>query len=322
MFAFPKPIDEVITVPTRRVHEMRLDAWLPAQSVEAPAASAEDPDAPPAGGLFAEGDLINRDPTAIPSGAGLDPTLENYTLTGDTNIVRGSFALRYRIRDPAAYALGLMNPLELLEATVLRAATSVLARTPVDDVLTRQQELFRQQTLSTAQARLDEAGAGIELLALEIERLLPDPRVLPAFQEVTDARVEARTVREQALSFRQTTLLEAEGIAYRLVEEARAERRRMIEEARGEAQAFLALARQAETAPELVRYRMWVDTIERVHSSPRSGMILTPSAGQLRLYLPGKRTPGFIDEHNLMDMPAAPTDLPEEPVVTGRQFDE
>ena len=78
LFAFPRPMDEVVRVQVKHVWEVPVDhCWR--RSVDE-----------------------NADRAAIRQT--LDPLTQGYALTGDQNIVHVDMVARYRVRDPAEWA--------------------------------------------------------------------------------------------------------------------------------------------------------------------------------------------------------------------------
>jgi len=268
LLALPQPIDEVVKVPTRSVQEVQLDAWE--------SSTGEDDSAP------------------LPSVAGRDtlhPVRDGYTLTGDANIIRARFSVRYQVADPVAFVLTARNQTGLLEAILYQAATGVIAQMKVDDVLASGLETLRAQTMQVAQAQLDRLGLGVQLLAFEVREIIPARQVLPAFEDVVSAKVESRTLIEQANSYRASELPGAQAEAYRLKQQADASGQNLVAKATGEAAAFEAIDQQYRVAPDLMRTRLYADAMETILHRLQSATIFQSSRGSLRLYLQPSYSP-------------------------------
>jgi membrane protease subunit HflK len=254
LLALPQPVDEVVKVPTRSVQEIQLDAWE--SSAQAPG-----------------------------FGATLNPVWDGYTLTADANIIRARFSARYQVSDCVAYALTVKNQPALLEAVLYQAATDVIARMKVDDVFAAGLEALRAQAMRGAQARLDQLGLGVQLLAFEVREIIPARQVVPAFQDVVSARVESQTLIEQANSYSASELPGAKAAAYRRKQEADAYAQDLLAKATGEAEAFEAIDQQYRIAPQLMRTRLYADAMGTILQHLQSTTILQPSAGSLKLLL-------------------------------------
>jgi modulator of FtsH protease HflK len=272
LLALPEPIDEVVKVPTRSVQEIQLGAW------ESSSLGQDSEQLPPAtnGRLF---------------GGTLHPVRDGYTLTGDANIIRARFSVRYQVSDPVAYALAVKDQPALLASVLYQAATVVIAQMTVDDVLASGLESLRAQTLRVAQEQLDRLGMGVLLLAFEVHEIAPAQQVLPAFQDVVSARVESQTLIEQANSYRASELPAAKADAYRAKQDADAYGQDLVAKATGESAAFESVEVQYKAAPQLMRTRLYADAMETVLHQLQSTTILQPGSDLKLLLQPGYSSP-------------------------------
>lgn len=253
LLALPSPIERVIKVPTRTVQEMELREWAappmpaaPDQSQAAGETSAE----PPA--------------EAPPPKETLHPVDDGYLLTGDVNLIHASFSVRYTISDPRDYALTAKDRDALLRTILRDATTEALQSFGVDDALTSGQERLRHECQQIAQGKIDRLGLGIALQSWEIREIVPARQVLQAFEEVVSAKVEARTLKEKAETYRQARMPEIEARIFRIKQEADGLAQRKIEKARGEATAFIAQWEAARECPDAFRLRRHLEIIEYV----------------------------------------------------------
>ena len=264
VFAFPAPIDRVVKIPARTQQELSLHTW-----------SIED-DAPIA-----------------PSNAapkGLHPVFDGYTLTGDANLVRGRFSLRYRIVDPLAWAKAAAaetTPL-LLEAAAFDEATHALATMTIDQALGPGLETFRTRVRDETQARAGRLQLGVEVLSFDVALLTPPIAAAAAFAEVTSAQVEARTLIENARTESAQTLPQAQAEAFRRRQEADAEGQRLVTRAQAEAASFVALVPAYRESPALVAERLRAETRLAVLTRVRTRAVLPADD---RLVLPISEKP-------------------------------
>jgi HflK protein len=325
VLAWPKPIDEVIIVPTQTVQELRLDGWAPEAPPdpeeiteeelypgEGPILGSSAANQEPAADLFAEEfGLTENEQTTLLPGSTLHPVLHGYTLTGDANIVRAEFSVRYRVVDPVKWVLAVDDPVALLTAQVYRAATTVIASMRVDGVLTVEQAVFRRETLELAQQFADGLGLGVDLQTLEVLQIKPARQVLGAFEDVSSAQVEARTQLEQARSYADTVVQNAEARGYRARQEAQAAAEEIRGRARGSSSAFLSLQHEYQQQPELTRLRLLNETLQKVYSSARGRSVLAPESNRMRLYLRNQSGGTMMEDH------LAPLPESEERLDTG-----
>lgn len=264
VFALPAPFDRVVKIPVRTQQELALHAWSP------------------------EEDAAPAKPGAAPKG--LHPVFDGYTLTGDANLVRGRFSLRYRIADPLAWAKAATAPTAalLLEAAALDAATQTLATLTIDHALGPGLETFRQRVREETQRRSDRLGLGVELLSFDVTQLTPPTAAAAAFAEVTSAQVEARTLVENARTERAQTLPQAQSEDYRRRHEAEADAQRLTTRAQAETASFLALVPAYRDTPALVVEHLRADALRDVFARAKIRAVL-PAGDRLTLQVPENR---------------------------------
>lgn len=291
-FALPPPIDRVVKIPTRTQHELFLNAWAPDEAAAAsatppPPAASTTPQMPPALLAVLPAANLGLAASAPPAGKGLHPVFDGYSLTGDANIVQARLTVRYRIADPFAYASATQPETRtpLLDAVLFDAATRTLATTKIDDALGAGLELFRTRVRELAQQRIDALKLGVELVAFEVNSILPPMATATAFADVTSAQVEARTSLEQARTYRAQTMPRAESDAFRTRQQATADARELTTRARGEATSFLALLQEHRASPALVESRLRAEALEQILPRVKTKTILPGEGGQLNVFL-------------------------------------
>jgi membrane protease subunit HflK len=250
LLAFPAPIDEIVMLPAKSVQEVVLDAWTP-------------------------NDDSWRD--------SLHPARDPYTITGDVNIIRARFSVRFQVADPIAYEFGASEREKLRDAVFYQSACRVLAGMSVDDVLTTRRDFIGQESMRLAQGELDRLGLGVQLLAFETREINPPAPVLPAFQDVVSAKVEAKTLVEPARSRHASLIPEANAEAYRIEQEAQSYGQGLIAKAQGEVSAFLALLKEYRVNPGTVHTRLYAEMIEKVLPKLRVTTVVPSDRGEVRV---------------------------------------
>jgi membrane protease subunit HflK len=245
LFAFPRPVDEVVRVKVKRIAELRVTT------------------------LTSE--------TVYPSDT-LDPLTAGYALTGDRNVVHVDMVARYRVKEPAAWAFYGAKAEDVLRVEVTAAMVRSLGETGVDRVLAEGRKDLIATAARRAQAGLDAVASGLELTSLELTQLAPPAALAKDFDAVQSAFIEAETKRKQGLAFAQGAVPEAQAAADAAVQKAHAAAAADLARARGDAQAFQALAQEARANPAVVRERLYRDAVERATAAAGSLRWVPPPA--------------------------------------------
>ena len=244
LFAFPRPIDQVVRVQVKHVWEVPVTTL----------ANVYDEEAIELNSLT------------------LDPVAQGYALTGDENIVHVQMVARYRVREPAAWAFYGPKAEDILRVEVTGAMVRSLGEMGVDRVLSDGRKELIATATRRAQAGLDVAHSGLELSSLELTSLTPPMALVAEFDAVQSAFIEAETMKKNAQAFAEAAIPKAHAEADAAVQTARGAADSDLALARGETGAFLALEKEYRANPVVVRERLYRNAIDRALSA----------AGQLR----------------------------------------
>jgi membrane protease subunit HflK len=264
-WAFPYPIDEVVTIPITEIQKVTSTiGWFsltPAQE----AAGAK--------------------PAAMPS---INPAAEGYLVMGDNNIMHVKATLDYRITDPITYSFGFIEASNTVQNALNNALIYAAARSTVDDALLNN-TAFKEKVLARVREQIDSHKLGITIEQGSEVKVVPPPFVQPDFDAVTAAEQD-----------RSKTVLTEEGKAAKLLQEAQAEanarlnaaeaeRTRIVQSVQADANAFTAQLPQYQANPELVRERLlterWQRILARADDKFFSLEPIAPGQTELRLQL-------------------------------------
>lgn len=280
LLAFPAPIDQVVMLPAKNVQEVVLDAWTP-----------------------------NDDSWR----ESLHPERDPYTITGDVNIIRARFSIRFQVADPIAYEFRASERENLCNAICYQSACRVLAGMSVEDALTTRRDFIGQESMRIAQAELDRLGLGVQLLAFETREINPPAPVLPAFQDVVSAKVEAKTLVEPARSRHASVIPEANAEAYRIQQEAQSYAQELTAKAQGQVSAFLALLKEYRANPGTVQTRLYAEMIEEVLPKVRISTVVPTDRGEVRVLVSPRKGELVAPKQESENQPqATPTPEPIE----------
>ena len=204
---------------------------------------------------------------------------ESLMLTGDLNVIDVEWVVQYRINDPIKF----LYEVREAERTLRDISESVMRRVVGNrlgaEVLTVARVDIQQQAREEIQAVMDQYKAGIHIITVELQDVVPPPRVQPAFNEVNEARQELeRTINEAQKRVNQE-LPRAEGAARRTIAEAEGYATERVNRAMGETARFRAVLQEYEQARTVTRTRLYLETIREV--LPRAGRVILVQDGQL-----------------------------------------
>jgi membrane protease subunit HflK len=124
---------------------------------------------------------------------------------------------------------------------------------------------------------------------------------------VLKAGQERERAKNEAQAYANDVVPRAVGAASRLKEEADAYRERIVAQAEGDAQRFKTILPEYQKSPQVMRDRMYTDTMQQIYSNVTKVLVDSKSGSNL-LYLPLDKIMQQVTQvaPPTMDVPAAP----------------
>lgn len=278
VFSLPEPLDQLVYIETEKEHALHLDQWTTSgKKIEDPdvirrriSGQIADQKRSEEYGLFETYYIEDYGEKTT-----LNPVVDGYALTGDKNIVQGTFTLRYRISDPIAYFRVGDSVDELISSLLYQSMTEIISRTDVDPLLTTERDSIREKAVAQTQAKCSQLALGVEVVAVEIRTLTPPMQVITAFEDVVSAQMFAKTLYQNAVEYRTRNLTETKGQVQAIRRRAEAESAKLVASAQGEASAFSAFHAEYRLHPEMVKDRLFLDSLEYVMDQVTSNVLLS-----------------------------------------------
>lgn len=246
-FKLPFGIDAVQLVPTERV--LKQEFGFRTVSVGAP--SAYD-------------------------GEGLEAA--SMMLSGDLNIIKVEWVVQYKIHDPVKWLYRIREPERTLRDVSEAVMRQIVGNRLGSDVLTIGRVEISSQAREQLQSVMDGFGAGVSIITVELQDVLPTKRVQPAFNAVNIARQEQERMINEAEKRKNQVIPRAKGQANQLVAEAEGYAATRVNLAHGEAARFSAILDEYKQAPEVTRRRLYLEMVNE--NLPKAGQVLVVQDGQ------------------------------------------
>src|SRR3954471_6858869 len=231
-----------------------------------------------------------------PQGRARDVAEESLMLTVDGNIIDIDFDALWRV-DPSRannYVFNLQNPEGTIKAVAESAMREVIGRRQIQAVLTTEQASVANEVQDIMQQTLNGYGAGVLVTGVQLQAVVPPPQVRESFYDVNAAQQDAVRVQNEAGAYASRIVPEARGRASQIVQQADGYREQVVAEATGQASRFNQIYEAYAKAPEVIRQRMFLETMERIFGATEK--IVTARAGRgvlpfLPLNEPQRRAP-------------------------------
>lgn len=205
---------------------------------------------------------------------------ESFLLTGDQNIIDIAFSTQYQVSDPLAFTYNVADPDEIVRNVTISVLRSVVATMTVDAIYTAARDEIERQVVRTAQALLDSYHAGTRLVSVNLLSVHAPEDVHAAFRDVASAQEDKLLIINRATTFAEEGVNLAQGDAAAMIESARAFKDEKIMEAEGDALAFSLREEAYRRAPDLTRFRLYVEALEQI--LPGTQKILRPGRADVK----------------------------------------
>jgi modulator of FtsH protease HflK len=204
--------------------------------------------------------------------------------TSDNNIVRVGFVVQFRIKDAFASRFRVADPRSILRDAAQSAVRGVVGRHSIDGVLKEERGLVQTESEDALQESLDRYESGLEVVSIELQDVSPPDPVRAAFDDVTAAQQDLNRAVNEAEGYANEVLPKARAQAIEQVESAKGYKEASIAEATGEAVRFRAIAAEYQKAPDVVRTRLFLETMEQV--LPKVHTVVVEPGTAVAPYLP------------------------------------
>lgn len=211
---------------------------------------------------------------AAVAGAGRTPARQ--FLTGDRNLVNVRATVHYTLADPVRYLTTTDRASQLVATSTEAVLARLLAAEPVDRVLTRGKQDLAVRLASELQKLCDRYELGVAVRSVDIGSVEPPAEVADAFDRVVKALRERERAVNQARTFANRTLAEAQADSQQTLDLAQAYRDSTVADARGDADRFQRLLAQYRQAPALTATRLYMETMAAVVPKMRSKLLVGP----------------------------------------------
>lgn len=185
-------------------------------------------------------------------------------ITGDLNTALVPWVVQYRITDPKTYLFGAREPEQTLRDLSESVMREVIGDRTVDEVLTIGRHDIETSALKRLAELSSEYGLGLQIQQVQLATVRPPPIVQAAFNEVNQAQQEKQTAINQAWAIYNDAVPNARGQAKEMEKQAEAYAFRRVNQAKGDAEKFTLLLTEYRKAPEVMRRRLYLESMEAI----------------------------------------------------------
>ena len=241
-------------------------------------------------------------------------------LTKDENMVKVEMTVQYRVQNPEKYLFSVSNADNSLGQATDSALRYVIGHMTMNDVLTTGRAVVREDTWKALNDIIKPYDMGLEVIDVNFQSARPPEEVKDAFDDAIKAQEdEQRYIREAEAYAREKEPI-ARGDAQRIIEEATAYKDRVVLDAQGEVERLQRLLPEFKAAPDLLKERLYIQTMEKVMANTPKVMLDSNNGNNLTVLpleqLMGKKTIKPVTTTSESAVSSAPVSTQERRVET------
>ncbi len=208
-----------------------------------------------------------------------------FMLTQDENVVRVEMQIQYRVVDPRNYVFSVTNADDSLSQSLDSALRYVIGHAKMDDILTSGREEVRQAVWVELEKIIERYNLGLIIVDVNFKDARPPEEVKDAFDDAIAAQEDEVRFLREAEAYARGIEPRARGRVKRMEQEALAYKEQTVLDAEGEVARFKKLLPEYHAAPEVTRQRLYLATMEKVYSNV-SKVMVDVDGGNNMIYLP------------------------------------
>jgi membrane protease subunit HflK len=208
-------------------------------------------------------------------------------LTGDENIADVQFAVNWRIKDLGDYLFNVKSPETTIRAAADSIVRSVIAQTPIAQILSEGRSKINVQLREMLQKLLDDYKLGVEISQVELLKVTPPTaKVMDAYLDVQRAKADLERKRNEAEYYRNSIVPVARGQAKKITQDAEAYKAKVMADIDGETSRFQLVYDQYKAAPDVTRIRLYLDNMQAILENTQKLIVDGEKSQGVLPYLP------------------------------------
>jgi len=208
-----------------------------------------------------DGDLSNRFYKAAPD---VQRMRESMMLTGDENVVDMQFEVQWKISDIKSFVFNVRDQVSTISDVAQSVLREIVAQAKLSSIMTNGRSAIEAKARELVQDILDEYGAGVEIVLVQMLKADPPQQVIDAFRDVQTARVDRESEINRADAYRNDILPKARGRANEIINGAEGYAAEIVRVSKGQARRFDDVYEQYKNAKYVTRKRMYLETMSEI----------------------------------------------------------
>ncbi len=252
-WAWPKPMDEIIRVPAKKVKTIHSNYFWYDQGPVTKNLKANN-----------SNQSLNQ----------LRPGIDGYLLTGDSNILHTEWSISYLVTHPVNYALTYKNPEVVIRHVLHKVILHQIARHSIHDILYGNIESIKQSVQNQVIIQLAKINIGVTVKNIAFEKREPPQSTIPYFTKLGEANQDEKQILNSAQGYAQKVIMESKVKRAQIVANAEGYRQKSVASLKAETEYFTKILEIYNSAPKTALISLYSQTLDEVLSKVGSKYII------------------------------------------------
>ncbi|MBP7479470.1 MAG: FtsH protease activity modulator HflK [Spirochaetaceae bacterium] len=201
-------------------------------------------------------------------------TAESTMLTGDLNIVDVEWIIQYRIVDPAAWLFNVKERTQTIRDISQSVVNTLVGDRAILDVMTTERSNIQEAAMQMMNENFNSLGLGINIIAVQLQNVVPPPGVQAAFEDVNKASQDMERFINEGIEAYNAQIPLAQGQADQEIQIAQGYAIDRVNRAKGDVARFKSVYNEYKKAPAITRERLYLETMEEIFKSKKNSTLI------------------------------------------------
>ena len=201
-------------------------------------------------------------------------TKETTMLTGDLNIVDVEWIIQYRIVDPAAWLFNVKERTQTIRDISQSVVNTLVGDRAILDVMTTERSNIQEAAMQMMNENFNSLGLGINIIAVQLQNVVPPPGVQAAFEDVNKASQDMERFINEGIEAYNAQIPLAQGQADQEIQIAQGYAIDRVNRAKGDVARFKSVYNEYKKAPAITRERLYLETMEEIFKSKKNSTLI------------------------------------------------
>lgn len=201
-------------------------------------------------------------------------TKESTMLTGDLNIVDVEWIIQYRIVNPSDWLFNVKEKKQTIRDISQSVVNTLVGDRAILDVMGSERSSIQNSAQELMNTNFDQLGLGINVIAVQLQNVVPPKGVQDAFEDVNKASQDMERYINEGKEAYNSQIPLSQGVADQQIQIAQGYAIDRVNRAKGDVARFTSVYNEYVKAPSITRERLYLEMMESIFKSNKNATLI------------------------------------------------